>query len=120
MKPASLFITVLFVALLAGPAFARADAFFQSVSDIPLMPGLSEITDQEVVFDKPEGRIVEAAASTSRNRDAILSFYDSTLPQLGWDKTGAGTFVRSGETLKIGIEDAGGGRLVHIAILPRS
>ncbi len=118
MKPASLLIAVLFLALLSGPA--RAEAFFQSVSDIPLMPGLNEITDQEVVFDKPEGRIAEAAASTSRNRDAILSFYDSTLPQLGWDKTGAGTFVRSGETLKIGIEDAAGARLVHIAILPRS
>jgi hypothetical protein len=62
MKPASLFTAVLFLALLSVTALARADAFFQSVNDIPLMPGLNEITDQEMVFDKPEGRIAEAAA----------------------------------------------------------
>ncbi len=47
-----------------GPAPAalagEAAAFRAGVADLPLMPGLAEVPDSGMVFDKPAGRIVEA------------------------------------------------------------
>ena len=115
-------IAFLMLALFTGPGSACAEtaAFFRSMGDIPIMPGLSEIENDDIVFDKPEGRIAEATASTARSRDAVLSFYNSALPQLGWDRTAAGTFIRGGETLKIAVEESSDGRLVRILISPGS
>ena len=36
--------------------------FFSAIQDMPIMPGLHELADQTVMFDKPQGRIIEAVA----------------------------------------------------------
>ena len=105
---------ILIFGLLAGaglsPALAR-DAYLSLAPDIPLAPGLLEFDDGQVVFDKPEGRIVRIEAErleTQGAGDGVPAFYRETLPNLGWQLNGAGnsadnvlTFQRGGETLLI-------------------
>ena len=93
-----------------SPALAR-DAYLSLAPDIPLAPGLLEFDDGQVVFDKPEGRIVRIEAErleTEGAGDSVPVFYRETLPNLGWQLNGADnsadnvlTFQRGGETLLI-------------------
>ena len=93
-----------------SPALAR-DAYLSLAPDIPLAPGLSEFDGGQVVFDKPEGRIVRIEAERLETRgagDGVPAFYRETLPNLGWQFNGADntvdtvlTFERGGETLLI-------------------
>ena len=105
---------ILFFGWLAGaglsPALAR-DAYLSLAPDIPLAPGLSEFDGGQVVFDKPEGRIVRIEAErleTEGAGDGVPAFYRETLPNLGWQLNGAYnsadnvlTFQRGGERLLI-------------------
>ena len=93
-----------------SPALAR-DAYLSLAPDIPLAPGLSEFDGGQLVFDKPEGRIVRIEAErleTQGAGDGVPAFYLETLPNLGWQLNGADnsadnvlTFQRGGETLLI-------------------
>ncbi|SMH56729.1 hypothetical protein [Azospirillum agricola] len=65
------------------------------------MPGLSAAEAEPLVFDKPGGRIVQAVLSGAVPRNAVLAFYDQTLPQLGWRRTAERVFVREGEELRL-------------------
>ena len=108
------FCWILLFGWLAGaglsPALAR-DAYLSVAPDIPLAPGLSEFDGGQVVFDKPEGRIVRIEAKrleTQGAGDGVPAFYRETLPNLGWQLNGADnsadnvlTFQRGGETLLI-------------------
>ena len=98
-------------------ALAR-DVYLSLAPDIPLAPGLSEFDGGQLVFDKPEGRIVRIEAervSAQGANGAVPSFYRETLPNLGWqlnsnDNTGDKsddnvlTFQRGGETLLISVQ----------------
>lgn len=83
-----------------SPAYG-AETFVSGVDDLPLMPGLAALPTQTVVFDAPGGRIVEAWADGTVSREAVLSFYDATLPQLGWTAAAPDLFRREGETLRL-------------------
>ena len=93
-----------------SPALAR-DAYLSLAPDIPLAPGLSEFDGGQVVFDKPQGRIVRIEAERLETQGAgngVPAFYRETLPNLGWQLNGADnsadnvlTFQRGGETLLI-------------------
>lgn len=110
-----------------GPFAARAAAddvapaaFFQSLPDLPLMPGMAELTGEGVVFDQPEGRIIEADAVLPRqDGDAVRSFYDRALPELGWAAGAPGTFARDGESLKMEVIPGDGRTLLRITVTPR-
>src|SRR5215469_8306568 len=53
-----------FVAVvIASLSAALANGFVVGTEDVPLMPGLAPVPGSSLVFDKPEGRIVEAQAS---------------------------------------------------------
>ena len=109
---------ILFFGWLAGaglsPALAR-DAYLSLAPDIPLAPGLSEFDGGQVVFDKPEGRIVRIEAERLKTQgagDGVPDFYRETLPNLGWQASAADnsadnvlTFQRGGETLLITMQD---------------
>jgi hypothetical protein len=104
-----------------APISARADeavTFITAIDDLPLMPGLVEDAAAGMVFDAPAGRIVEAYATGSVGRDAILRFYADTLPQLGWRADGATTFRREGETLDLEFADSGKTLTVRFALSP--
>ena len=91
---------ILFCALLASPALA-ADAFVAGTSDLPLMPGLRALPGEGTVFDAPGGRVVEAWAEGGVARETVLSFYGTTLPELGWTAAGRDRFRREGEVLRL-------------------
>lgn len=86
--------------LLALPAVA-ADVFVAGINDLPLMPGLRALQGEGTVFDAPAGRVVEAWAEGAVAREAVLSFYATTLPQLGWNTAGPDLFRREGESLRL-------------------
>lgn len=98
------------VAFLGGfAAQAQAPArYLAGLPEVPLAPGLSEMEEARLMFDKPEGRIVQLAAGRNggaEERAAIAAFYAATLPNLGWQQTARQplTFTREGEILRISI-----------------
>ena len=86
-----------------------AAAFLSVIEDVPLMPGLTERADAAVLFDKPEGRIVEAEATGRLVRAEVLKFYAASLPQLGWRARGEGRFLRDREELALSFASGAGG-----------
>lgn len=105
---------------LPGAAQAQNVGFVADVEDLPLMPGLSEIAGAGLVFDKPEGRIVEAYARGSLTPEAVLAFYRRSLPQLGWVATGPAAYHREGERLDLEVlgQDTSGTLVVRFSLSP--
>lgn len=91
----------LIVGLIVLAAAGRAEQFLAGLEDVPVMPGIEVVGNAGVAFDSPAGRIVEAYAAGAVTRDAVRSYYRSTLPQLGWTRTGPLVFSREGERLTI-------------------
>lgn len=90
------------------PVSVLADerAFFDTLYDVPVMAGLTEIPDMAMVFDKPDGKISQAGAAMGQHSaPEVRAFYDETLPQLGWKALGEGNYRREGEVLALSFED---------------
>jgi hypothetical protein len=112
----------------AGPGLVAA-SFVQSVyvpgtEDVPLMPGLAADDASSVIFDKPQGRIVEAAARGAVTRHAVMAFYEESLPQLGWRRTiqksaTTKSFERDGERLSLDFDGRDGNLQVAFTLAPR-
>jgi len=114
----ALFIFCLGVALHAAADDAR---FFSSLQDVPIAPGLTELTDQNVTFDKPEGRIVESVALVQSVKESdVRAFYDDALPQLGWRKLGPLYFGRENETLRLDFEASQGQKFMRLSVAPKA
>ncbi len=103
------------VAMLVAAVPASAVSSLSAIADLPLPDGLTEQVDKSTVFDAPMGRIVTAYASGTVAADDVLDFYDDALPSLGWEKTGAGSFRRKAETLKIDVLGGQGGSPVNVS-----
>jgi hypothetical protein len=97
-----------------------AEPFLKTMTDIPLMKGMIEVENDSIVFDKPSGRIVESAAKTRElNKEDIMEFYSRALPQLGWQKTGEGCYIRDGEKLNISVIAGPQNSTVRFMVTPR-
>lgn len=84
------------------PALDATTQFVPSIDDLPLMPGLSPLRDEDTVFVVPHaGRIAESAAIGAVDVDEVYKYYNRSLPQLGWKPNGARTYSRNGEKLHI-------------------
>lgn len=106
-----------------GVAQAAESRFFSALNDVPLMPGLYELTAETVVFDQPEGRIVESSAvSETEKAPEIRAFYGSVLPQLGWNPQKgaeqADSYLRQGEKLTLSLEVRDQLNIVHFSLSP--
>ncbi|HYD67486.1 hypothetical protein [Azospirillum sp.] len=112
--------------ILAGPivvggvisapvAAAETAAFVAGMGDVPVMPGLAAGAEEPLVFDKPNGRIVETVLHGRVERKAVLDFYARTLPQLGWKRAADTRFQREAEELRL--EFANG--TVRFVLMPR-
>jgi hypothetical protein len=118
MHPLSAVVLPLLLTLgLAFPAMA-AD-FVPGTEDVPVMPGLDPVADSALVFDKPQGRIVEAQFRGKLNRERIAAFYAETLPQLGWQAAGADSWQREGEILHLEFGGTDGDVTVGFSLSPR-
>ena len=95
--------------------------YLSAAPDVPLAAGLNEASDAGMVFDKPQGRIVQITANMdgTKSRRTIIDFYRASLPNLGWQRIeydererGAPkgrlmrlTFARKGEILRLTFTD---------------
>ncbi len=115
-----LVICVLAAGLLgaAGP-LAAAEGYLAGIPDLPLMPGLQEVPDSGLIFDKPEGRIVEAYAAGAATPQAVTAFYDETLPHLGWRREKPGAYLREGERLSLELARSAAGVTVLFRLSPQ-
>jgi hypothetical protein len=104
---------------LLGARVSRAAEFVEGTEDLPLMPGLKPIRGSSLVFDKPEGRIVEAQAQGAQSRVEVRRFYADSLPQLGWKKTGADQWQRDAEHLKLDFRGQDGHLTVGFTLSPQ-
>ena len=95
------------------------NAYVAGIPDLPLMPGLQELPESGLVFDKPGGRIVEAFAQGSMTPQSVLAFYDQTLPQLGWQREKLGAYLREGERLELDLGQDARGTTVHFRLFPQ-
>ncbi|HXP30635.1 MAG TPA: hypothetical protein VN832_06070 [Stellaceae bacterium] len=109
----------LLLALLLLASAARADDFVAGTEDLPLMPGLVAIAEGTLVFDKPEGRIVEARARGALSREKVEAFYAASLPQLGWARSGADRWQRGAELLRIDFRGRDGNLTVGFTLSPQ-
>jgi hypothetical protein len=55
--------------------------------DIPLMPGFQEEEGSRVVFDTPQGRIIEVRVSGPHGANQVIDYYKVVLPSLSWAAT---------------------------------
>lgn len=77
--------SVLFILLGTGnPAAQTTQAPLLSDLDIPLMQGFQEDDGYRVVFDTPQGRIIEVRASGPHDMARVLDYYRVVLPSLSW------------------------------------
>jgi len=107
-------------ALMLASPIARAQQFVPGTEDLPLMKDLAAVIGSDVVFNKPEGRIVEATARGKVTKAAVRGFYDETLPQLGWNAaTSADTWTRETETLHLDFSGHDGDLWVTFSLVPR-
>lgn len=110
------------VGVLTASAYSNGTTgFFDSLYDVPVMPGLHEVPEYALVFDKPEGRVAEAAAVIPDDlaQDDIMQFYTASLPQLGWAESQPSTYLRGDEKLTISAKTQGGKRVVFFLLEPR-
>jgi hypothetical protein len=98
---------------------AASPEFVAGTEDIPLMPGLRSQESTLVVFDKPQGRIVEIEARGKVTRAAAEKFYAASLPPLGWVTDGSHRWRREGEGLRLDIKGADGDLRVGFSLTPR-
>ncbi len=104
---------------LAAPLAAAADrAFLTAIDDLPLAPGLIENPSAGVMFDTPQGRIVEAIADGATTAEAVSAFYIETLPELGWTQRTASAFAREDELLRLDMQPGGRGLVVRFMLQP--
>jgi hypothetical protein len=111
---------VLVAFLAAMPMAAQAaDTFVAGTEDVPLMPELRPIDGSALVFDKPEGRIIEAQAMGAVNRGKVRGFYAAALPQLGWHTAGKDVWERDGERLHLDFHGRDGHLTVGFTLSPQ-
>ena len=100
-------VLIVFVAILMpGPALAEEPGYVGGFEALPLAEGLVEITGAGVVFDTPDGRIVERYASGTVAAAAVADFYAMSLPALGWHQLAPLVFARDDEILSVTVYPA--------------
>ncbi len=93
--------------------------FFESLYDVPVMEGLSEMKESSTSFDKAQGRIVYMVASGKNvQKDKVLAFYGQVLPQMGWTQTKAYIFIREQEKLEISFDKTKTSEVVTFSLSP--
>lgn len=106
--------------ILIAPHAHAQQAFFSSIKDVPIKPGLVELPDQTLSFDKPQGRIIESIAEIKNgSRADTTAFYQQSLPQLGWKERTDGTFTRENERLIINFERYESKQFMRLMLEPK-
>ena len=122
---------VFMVGVLSGDVMAQSNGGFPSadpqvagVDGLFLMPGLQELVDEAVIFDKPGGRIIEAQAQGMVTARAVDAWYAQSLKANGWKSSKlSGQYFKDGEMLQLAIQEngdgQGGGITLRFSLAPR-
>jgi len=114
-------IALLSFLIISAPVMAETARFFEALYDVPIMPGLRELPDQTMLFDKPDGRIASVVAASGVLKEGqIAAFYEDVLPQLGWKKTTENQYVREDSQLSMEIVRKDPLTAVHFTLSPWS
>lgn len=100
--------------------FEVSEFFINPLGDVPLMAGLRVDYDSLIIFDKPDGRFVEIMAVPADHlvRRDVLSFYETSLPRLGWQKHDMYHYSRHDEHLTLSFEEGDSGWIVRFVTSP--
>jgi hypothetical protein len=112
----------LFIAVAPARPIAGDDvenAFVIGIEDVPLMTGLIEDAEASLIFDKPDGRLIEAYAFGRLGADEVTDFYQTALPELGWQHVDNLAFLREGEMLRIHLIAGEDGLTVRFVLSPQ-
>jgi hypothetical protein len=105
------------------PVQAISPKYLSVVADLPLPSGLVEEIESSLSFNKLEGSIVEFKARGKLSKNAAVSFYNTTLPRLGWGKYNTEgslfSWLRSGEVLQIVFVEEINILIARFSITPR-
>lgn len=104
-KRIAVLMSALTIAFFGALPVRAADVFVSGFEDLPLMTGLTQVVGKSILFDTPQGRIVQASAVGTVSQSSVMQFYAETLPQLGWAQVDDAEFQREGETLKVEFTD---------------
>lgn len=104
-KRITVLVAALTIAFFGVLPVRAADVFVSGFEDLPLMTGLTQVIGNSILFDTPQGRIVQASAVGTVSQSSVMQFYAETLPQLGWAQVDDAEFQREGETLKVEFTD---------------
>jgi hypothetical protein len=109
---------------LPNGALPRAGQQVAGIDGLFLMPGLQELEDEAVVFDKPGGRIIEAQAQGMVTARAVDAWYAQSLQANGWKSSKlSGQYFKDGEMLQLAIQENGsgssGGITLRFSLAPR-
>lgn len=105
--------------LLSTSAAAQGEpAFLSGLPDVPRMPELTEQADSRVMFDTPEGAIMEAHLTGSPSGREVRAFYRSALPTLGWRRLAPGQYRRDDQCLDLIVERRKNRTQVEISVHP--
>jgi hypothetical protein len=69
---------------------------------LPVLPGATAVMTTNVELGK------SLSFETKDSRDEVLSYYQATLPTLGWKEREAGSFVQQGKRLRVLTRPSGG------------
>ena len=106
------FIFLIAMFIFVMPVSAKADDFIPYMDSVPLMQGFTASAEDALIFDKPEGRLVEIdiwCESNCPDNAAITDYYADGLRILGWARTGNLEFTKNDERIQIDIFSAEGG-----------
>lgn len=104
----------------ATPKDVPAPQFAKVIDDLPLMPGLKVQEDKDVLFIVGPKRIAQTTATGMVDVDDVYTYYEKSLPQLGWRKLSARLYERGSERLRLNVSGANaqGLTIVRFAVEP--
>lgn len=102
----------------AALAPAQDQAFVPGLDGVPVMEGVTIDSDTALIFDHPQGRIVEVQGFTQRAHAEVLAYYGALLPALGWQEVREGHYRRDAEQLRVMMRDLADGRLLRFRVTP--
>ena len=78
-----------------------ANEFVYGLGDIPIFKNMKNEEDSFILFDKVEGRFAYSEISGEYTVKETEKFYNTVLPNLGWEKKKKNLFKRGNENLEI-------------------
>ena len=92
-------------------------AFIEGTEDLPQMDELMQVDDLSMSFDAPEGRILQSyQQSETLTQKQVETFYQETLPALGWNQVQKNVYERENERLTLTFETQKGLLIVHFEL----